>query len=51
MGEKFHAQFYSIEPEVVIVDLARLYQTTRETAEQYHTHFKKARTRITYVKP
>ena len=43
MEDVFHAQFFQIEPEVSIADLARLSQRLNEKASNFIARFKKAK--------
>ena len=51
MEEVFHVQFFQIEPEVFMVDLARLSQNLDEKATQFITRFKRARNKCRVMLP
>ncbi|XP_024199800.1 uncharacterized protein LOC112202998 [Rosa chinensis] len=43
MERAFHEQFYRVEPEVTIADLAKMYQEAHESAQDFLDRFKAAR--------
>ena len=51
MEDLFHAQFFKMEPEVSMTDLARLCQGPDEKATQFINRFKRARTKCKIVLP
>ena len=51
MEEAFHAQFFQMEPEVSMIDLARLSQRLDEKAVQFIARFKRARNKCRVILP